>query len=442
MSQYKSFAVAAGLALAGLQGTAHAQQAEQAPKDYSVEIYGLLIPFLDSAQTTGASAPGTVGSSMVPASSYTGVNADRRGRLTGGTTNIGFRGSRNLGPDMKALFQIESGIPVDGDPGPNTLASRNTHVGLQGKWGTAFLGIWDTPYKWIALQTGFLRGLTVADYSNTIQTPGFRVPVTTTQSGRTNTSADAAFNRRQGNSIQYWSPKVGGFSGRLAYSVGEGKTSASATTPSTEPTLFSGSAEYASGPLILRYAYEQHRDYFGLSAIAGPAANAFNPAPALASGISNANPSSRDDGNQFVAIYQLGNVKLSGGVERLRYRNDDSTAAKLNEYKRDSWYAIVQPRFGAHQVWGMYGKALKGNCTLVGGGDCSTTGLGASEYAVGYSYDFMKDVTFFAQAYGVNNDRSASYGTFPSAPAGAAGNGATAVGASTRGVGIGVQFIF
>src|SRR2546422_4936271 len=104
-------------------------------QDANVQIYGILIPFVDSAQTSGAAAPGTIGASMVPASSYTGVNAVRRTRLTSGTSALGFRGSENLGAGMKAIFQIESAVPIDGDPGPNTLASRNTHVGLQSDWG-------------------------------------------------------------------------------------------------------------------------------------------------------------------------------------------------------------------------------------------------------------------------------------------------------------------
>ena len=34
---------------------------------------------------------------------------------------------------------------------------------------------------------------------------------------------DASFDRRQGNSIQYWSPNIAGFTVRLAHSVNEGK---------------------------------------------------------------------------------------------------------------------------------------------------------------------------------------------------------------------------
>jgi predicted porin len=429
-----------GLLLAaalGFSALAHADES-------SVQIYGLLIPLFDNGKTSGATAAGTVsGASLVPSTVYTGANASSRSRLSSGTSNIGFRGTEDLGGGLKAIFQIENAVPLDGDPGPNTFASRNSNVGLANNWGTLFFGNWDTPYKWAALQTGFLRGLTAADYSNTFQSPGFRVPVTTTQSGRTGTTADAAFNRRQGNSVQYWSPNWSGFSFRLDYSANEGKTTASAAAPSISPEIFSGTLEYARGPLIVRYGYEQHKDYFGLSAIAGPSANAFGAAGlTLASGPSNANPSAKDEGNELIVIYAIANVKLSAAYEKLKYRNDDATPGKVNEYKRDAWYVIVQPRFGAHQLWVLYGQAKDGDCAIVGGAACSTSGLGAKEYVLGYSYDLSRRTTLFAQYYGVKNDSSASYGIFPSVPAGAAGNGATAVGADSRGFGVGIQHMF
>jgi predicted porin len=430
------------LVLAGVLGGSGLAFADES----TVLIYGTLIPFFDNARTSGASAAGSTGSTMVPAAAFTGVNASSRNRLTSGTSNIGFRGSEPLGNNLKAIYQVENPIPLDGDPGPNTWAGRNSMVGLQGGFGTIFFGNWDTPYKWAALTTGFLRGLTPADYSNTFQNPGFRVPVTTTQSGRVGSGgtapADAAFNRRQGNSVQYWSPNLAGFSLRLDYSADEGKTQPTATVPEIDPTIYSAWLEYANGPVMVRYSYEQHKDYFGLSSIAGPTATVpFLLAPG-ASGPGNANTSSKDEGNELILILQLANWKIVGAYERLKYHNDDSTVGRINEYKRDSWYAIVQPRFGQHQIWLMYGQARDGDCEIVGGASCSTDGLGAKEYTIGYSYDLSKRTTLFAQYYVVDNDSSASYGIFPSVPTAAGGIGATAVGSDTRAFGVGIQHLF
>jgi predicted porin len=134
-----------GLLLAaalGFSALAHADES-------SVQIYGLLIPFFDNGKTSGATAAGTVsGASLVPSTVYTGANASSRSRLTSGTSTIGFRGTEDLGGGLKAIFQIENAVPLDGDPGPNTFASRNSNVGLASNWGTLFFGNWDTPYKW------------------------------------------------------------------------------------------------------------------------------------------------------------------------------------------------------------------------------------------------------------------------------------------------------
>ena len=200
-------------------------------------------PSLDHVKTSGATAPGLSpangGATQVAAAAYTGDlgNLPARNRMTSGTSNLGFRGSYKVNDDLKIIWQIESAVSPDGDA-PNSLTSRNSCLGLEGSWGRVFYGNWDTPYKYPLLFVGALRGLNPFDNALTAN-PGFNVPGTTTQSGRVNAAADAAFNRRQGNSVQYWSPVVNGFSGRVAYSVNEGKTTATATVPSVSPDLWS-----------------------------------------------------------------------------------------------------------------------------------------------------------------------------------------------------------
>ena len=246
--------------------------------DSTVQIYGTLLPFFDNAKTTGATIGAPAGGpSQVAAGAYTGLNSPSRNRLTAGTPNIGFRGSEDLGGGLKAIFQVENQIPIDGDPAPpGTWASRNSYVGLLGSFGIVFLGIWDTPYKWTTIAVGPLRGLNPFDYDNILENPGFNVPGTTTQSGRVGGKQDAAFSRRQGNSVQYWTPNWSGFSARIAYSANEGKT-AIAGGSTISPQIGSAAVAYESGPFVLRYAYEQHDDYFGMAQIGGsPGATATN----------------------------------------------------------------------------------------------------------------------------------------------------------------------
>ncbi len=391
----------------------------------NVEVYGTLLPFLDSAKTQGATSPPLTGRpNQVPAAAYTGVNQQARGRLTSGTSNLGFRGNVALVGDWKAIFQIEAAVPVDGDQGPmGLLATRNSQVGISSPYGTVFFGIWDTPYKYTTIMIAPVRGLNPFDYDNTLENPGFNVPGTTTQSGRVGAKPDAAFSRRQGNSVQYWSPNLYGFTARLAVSVNEGKT-AIAGGSQISPDVFSGSLAYEMpGVFTVRYSYEQHDDYFGMAQVGG------------SPGASATNKSSKDMAHKLVAGLILPNTKVYGVVERLIYDTDDTAPAAVKHYKRDAWFVEGIQKFGDLGIWVSFGQALSGDCEIVNGSVCSTNQLGAMQYSIGGFYDFGKRVTLYASYFGVATDDAASYGIFP-----AVGN--TAPGADTRAFGLGILYSF
>ena len=393
-----------------------------------VQIYGTFLPLLDHIKTSGATAPGlspaTGGATQVAATAYTGDlgNVPGRNRLTSGTSNLGFRGSYRISGDLKVIWQIESAVSPDGDA-PNSLTSRNSCLGLEGNWGRVFFGNWDTPYKAPLLFVGALRGLNPFDNALTAN-PGFNVPGTTTQGGRVNTAADAAFNRRQGNSVQYWTPDMNGFSGRIAYSVNEGKSAATATAPSVSPDLWSASLSYRKGAFNVTYGFEEHNNYFGLAQLGGSA------------GATATNAGSRDVGHELVAAYAFSTgTKVSAIVERLTYDTDETVTGKVDHYQRDAWYLLVQQRWGMNQLFGSYGKAGAGSVTVLGGGPATTNGLGGTQWSVGYVRSLAKTVDLYASAYGMNNERSASYALFPPV-------GKVAPGASTAGFGLGILYTF
>jgi len=286
-----------------------------------------------------------------------------------------------------------------------------------------FFGNWDTPYKAPLLFVGALRGLNPFDNALTAN-PGFNVPGTTTQGGRVNTAADAAFNRRQGNSVQYWTPDMNGFSGRIAYSVNEGKSAATATAPSVSPDLWSASLSYRKGAFNVTYGFEEHNNYFGLAQMGGSA------------GATATNAGSRDVGHELVAAYAFSTgTKVSAIVERLTYDTDETVTGKVDHYQRDAWYLLVQQRWGMNQLFGSYGKAGAGSVTVLGGGPATTNGLGGTQWSVGYVRSLAKTVDLYASAYGMNNERSASYALFPPV-------GKVAPGASTTGFGLGILYTF
>jgi predicted porin len=410
--------VATALAISG---------AAQAEPDSVVEMYGMGMPFLDSAETTGATAPNpTTRPSQLPASAYTGQNDLRRGRITVGTSNWGFRGYETLSPEVKVVWQMESAFQIDQNTGPG-LGGRDTKVGLRTRWGELFMGQWDTPYKWTSLAVNPLRAGYVFDRTAITGNPGFQVPNTTTQFTRIGAKPDASFDRRQGNSIQYWSPNLGGFSFRAAYSVDEGKGPVIAGGPIANPTVASFFLMYDIGQLSVRYAYEQHNDYFGLTQMGGAAAGTAT------------NATSRDRGQKLVFLYRIGNTRLTGIYEQLDYKNSDSVSGNVSEYKRNAWYGVIEQFFANNKssVFASYGQAADGDCTRVGGVTCATNGLGAKYFTVGYIYRFSKQTEGFIAYYRLTNKESAQYSPGPMV------NAATiAPGADTTGYGLGMMHFF
>src|SRR5260221_1502959 len=89
-----------------------------------------------------------------------GVNKPRTNRVNDSSSYLGVKGVEDLGGGLNAWFQIESNAPVDA--GGGTLAGRNSAVGLQGGFGTVFLGRWDTPLKTATVAIDVWGDLTIA----------------------------------------------------------------------------------------------------------------------------------------------------------------------------------------------------------------------------------------------------------------------------------------
>jgi len=425
------------LALVGASLFPRAVAAQPAPEEPIplVEIYGTLVPFLEYGHTTGATGagkyiPGMTGASQVGAAAYTGVSQPARGVMDPGTSNIGFRGGVELMPNLSVTWQVESQIPIEGTGPANTWASRNSNVGLTGSWGTLFYGSWDTPYTWTTRTlVNPIRSGNVSDYNSIINNPGFGIASVTTQSARANASADAAFERRQGNSVQYWTPTISGISARLGYSVNEGRAAGTTAAPSISPIIASGALAYENGPFKLREGVEVHLDYFGMSFQGG------------APGDTAINQASTDWGSKTVAQFTSSvrgfETRVIGVAEFLSYKNKDSNVNDINEHSRWSFYGLIDQAFGKHHLWVGGGKAFEGSCSRVGGAmPCITTGLSAIDTVVGYIYRASKSTDFWAAAYRISNDFAASYTSSP--PLGAA----PAPGAAVSAIGLGILYTF
>jgi predicted porin len=431
------------LSTVGLVATAAMYISPAAAEEPIVEVYGTLLPFVESVGTSGAT--------QVPNGLYTGINHERRVRMTAGTSHIGFRGEWGIAEDLlKLVWQVESPTPIDGE-GPSNWANRNSHVGLAGTWGTFIYGNWDTPMRWATVTSvNPLKGGYTGDMTAIIGTPGHSIPAW--NADQTLTAIldvppnRAGFFRHEANSIQYWSPTLFGFSARLMYAVNEHRT---AGIPGTEvplnPYLLSGSIGYDNDWLRVRYSAEYHNDYFGTASMGGPNASLTN-------------PNSQDIGHLgLVSVTINGKSKYKTRVvatgDYLGYHTADTTLSGnggyINEYSRLAVYALVQQTLKNHNIWVAYGRTTEGKCNVTSPGfNCTTTGLSAAYYTLGYMYEFAKSTQIYALGYGLVNDVSARYTPFPlldsrAASAASLPNiGEISPGSDSVGVGVGFVYTF
>jgi predicted porin len=203
------------LALAG--AFASAAQAQ------SVELYGIVD--MGFVQESG----GPTGQTTSPPGAKGSISKLTSGAQSG--TRLGFKGSEDLGNNMKALFVLETGIAADkGGFNQNNLAfGRQSFVGLQSDLGTLTMGHQYTPY--------FLTML-VGD------------PFAAGMAGAAQNMLMPAANIRMDNAIKYTSPIfAGGFSGEVAYGFGE---QADSTSKSRQLGAF---ISYNTDPVNVRLGY-------------------------------------------------------------------------------------------------------------------------------------------------------------------------------------------
>ena len=157
--------------------------------------------------------------------------------LSSNSSRLGFKGSHQINPDLKAFFQIEQQINFttgDSDGGTD-LATRDTFVGLgSDNWGAIQLGRFDSPFK-KARGAANLFGDQVGDMRNLART------------------GNARFDERYDNTVQYTTPKFGGFSAAVAYSMYQGQSAVA----DHDADAFSMSLNYDKGPFSGALAYEQ-----------------------------------------------------------------------------------------------------------------------------------------------------------------------------------------
>ncbi len=204
----------------------------------------------------------------IATSSYdSGIDSGDGWDISSHASRLGFKGSEDLGGDLKAIWQIELGIAAsddeDDDDGGNTtnnadgLSYRNTFVGLSGNWGTALIGRHDTPMK-ISTASLDLFSDTIADYNNNGADDELfgagnltSLPILVFQGiGFVDLRVDQA--------IAYVSPNLNGLT--LAGAIvqpGMDRTTGASTNADGFAEAYSLAAMYSNGPFYASFAWER-----------------------------------------------------------------------------------------------------------------------------------------------------------------------------------------
>ncbi|WP_089730002.1 porin, partial [Candidatus Thiosymbion oneisti] len=177
-----------------------------------------------------------------------GLNRGRIGKGATRASRLGVKGSEDLGGGLKAIYQVEFGIPLanernyhiaDGEfntsSGETGLEMRDSYVGLKGDFGTFFVGRHDTPLHVSTVPLEMFDD-TMADYAGTV--------------GFDDIHAD--------NIITYITPSFSGFQFTAATIPGSASTRDGLRNRKSDSLAeaYSLAATYGNGPWYASAAYE------------------------------------------------------------------------------------------------------------------------------------------------------------------------------------------
>jgi predicted porin len=393
-------AVGAALAAPG----AYAQIKSPAGTDW--EFYGKFYPELTHMHGEGATAPGTTGLSTLVGT--LGGNAIiPRWEMQVSNTYLGFRGGKDIGRGLKAIWQLEQQVNIDEGNQTTSFATRNSFAGLAGgEWGTFRLGNMDTPYKEYGNILGFL-GVNSGNFvsqSNVLQKVGF------------GTSSASSFNLRRANAIDFTSPTIlGGLQTKVQYSIGNPTEAGISVANNRSPRVVSWGAKWEQGPFLVAFAQESHLDLFGGSL------NAPNAPPTRrndSTGVTDNAVRSVDTANQLAVVYKIGVHSIEADFVQKRYKEKNVTVnGRFQEYKNNAYMLILESRWsGTWRTAVHYIKASAGSCTLLNTA-CTTDGLDGNQIDVGVAYYLDPTVYIFGLFSKLTNGDAARYNSSSQSPA-------------------------
>ncbi|HEV8255719.1 MAG TPA: porin [Casimicrobiaceae bacterium] len=310
-------------------------------------------------------------------------------RVSSNSSRFGMRGTESLGGGLNAIFQIESAI--SGDTGGNTLAGRETFVGLQGSWGKFTMGNFLLPMDDLHPIFGNAPTLTTSILATAAlwaQGPQDKL--------------NGGFDARVGNNLRYDSPNFSGFTTAWQYSTRDSSGTTGANTGDHTSELrhafiLGGNLIYANGPWQAGIGFERNQKVRG--------------------------PSLKDTDWTATVAYDFGTImqgfglRLAAVYERTDFDTGCTVPTALSgsgcDLKRDFWGASGTIPVGGGKVYLYYGRAGQGKGSaadgtqiggLVKGGDSKATHWEAS-----YSYSLSPRTLLYAGYSRISNDAKAQY---------------------------------
>lgn len=292
-------------------------------------------------------------------------------------SRIGFRGTEDLGNNMKAVFVLEQGVQIDtGNSGYSTIGSgivtedpfmkTKTPINTGVFSSQAYVGLSSTKLGTVTFGRQFSplyeTYMAIDPFKN-----GFAANINTffgTISGDPEDGSISLY-QRMDNAIIYHTPdNLNGFKGALAYGFGQQAGSFSAQSQ------IGASLGYSNGPLTVAYAYHRaNNDRATLAVI-----------PVI-------------DTHVIGATFDFGKLKLHGAV--------DQTKAG-DQYKTQDYMLGVTVPFGtAHSVF----------ADVIFKQDKYNSDANAKQFGIGYTYNLSKRTNLYAAYTYVKNDKKSFVST-------------------------------
>jgi len=295
--------------------------------------------------------------------------------VSSNVSKLGFKGSEDLGDGLSAIWQIEEQVNFASSGGPSAASNtgggvtngvsnfvaRDTFAGLSsGTYGTAILGIHDTPYK-MATRGADVFADTIADNRSIMGT----------------TIGDLRLN----NVVAYIAPAFSGLT--LAAAT---VTQAQIDAAGTKGSAYSLAALYGTGPFNADFGYQKITvgtpGTGTLGGLLGAAANDTTTAWKVGGGYT---------ADQFLVnlVYEKESSSVAGA------------ANGGNILDRASWY--LSGKFNITANDGI--KAAYTSAGNVG----AVANTGAKQFSLGYDHNLSKHTTVYALYSKLTNDSAQGY---------------------------------